>query len=358
MVARSLAFAPPPADSDSNPDQDTPQPSYSLLTLTPALLKLLESAKPGAPPFEIRGHAMDAAVLVTPTETFSLRGVQNSNSLCLCQTAAEGKADWYRQGQIRSGGGVGGGACMGEMLIESVLHETLEVLPAAAKTERLEGLLRGSDYTGETNEKTPLKDKVTNLDIVPQSSGLDHADMPTRPTSQLITPRHTLSTLRSLLPASDLAITQSLKINRIVSLPPSASSSEVHLRPLPPSYLLELLPPLLGSIAPADEDDDADRPRTPPAKRAKGKEKAKEEAPEAVRVVVTEQELLDTLDAQDCGEEVGKQVLGWFGAEEGEVAGRWRVEVDQVVREVGVCLLARGGVRGSIQAILVRMWAD
>lgn len=163
--------------------------------------------------------------------------------------------------------------------------------------------------------------------------------------SQLIVPRHTLETLRSLLPASDLAINHALKLNRVASLPPQASSTEAHLRTLPASYLLDLLPPLLASIAPPTDEDDA--PHTPPpAKRAKGKDKApvKEAAVEPVFVVATEQELLDTLDAQDCGEEVGKQLLGWFGTEEGEVAGRWRVEVDKLVREVGVCLLARGGV--------------
>lgn len=154
MSSRTLAFAPPPS---SDPTSDGPQPSYSLLSLTPALLALLEKAKPDAPPFEIRGHASDAAVLVTPTETFSLRGVQNSNSLCLCQTTTEGKADWYRQGQLGDGeGGKDGG-----MVIEGVLHETLEVLPAAAKTERLEGLLRGADYTGEENEKNPPRDKAS-----------------------------------------------------------------------------------------------------------------------------------------------------------------------------------------------------
>lgn len=154
MSSRYLSFAPPPASGST----DTPSASYSLLTLTPALLKLLESATPDVPPFEIRGHATDAAVLVTPTETFSLRGVQNSNSLCLCQTATEGRANWYRQGQ--SGAEVGGKD--GGMVIEGVLHETLEVLPAAPRTERLEGLLRGADYMGETNEKNPPKDKVTN----------------------------------------------------------------------------------------------------------------------------------------------------------------------------------------------------
>lgn len=167
--------------------------------------------------------------------------------------------------------------------------------------------------------------------------------------SQLIAPRHTLSTLRSLLPASDSAINNALRTNRVVSLPPSAPTSEAHLRPLSPAYLLDLLPPLLASIAPPVDDDTPHTP--PPAKKHKGKEKDKP-APKAEAgptvVVATERELLDTLDAQDCGEEVGRQVLGWFGEEEGEVAGRWKVEVDSVVREVGVCLLAKGGVSGCL----------
>lgn len=154
MSSRFLSFAPAPESSSA----DSPSTSYSLLTLTPALVALLQAAKPGSSPFEIRGHATDAAVLVTRTETFSLRGVQNSNSLCLCQAQTEGMPDWFRQGQSGSGERI---RRDGGLVIEAVLHETLEVLPAAAKTERLEGLLRGADYTGEENENNPPKDKVS-----------------------------------------------------------------------------------------------------------------------------------------------------------------------------------------------------
>lgn len=53
-------------------------------------------------------------------------------------------------------------------------------------------------------------------------------------------------------------------------------------------------------------------------------------------------ELLATLDAADCCEEVARGVLGWFGNEvEG---GKWALRMREIVREVGIGVLAEGGV--------------
>lgn len=136
-----------------------------MLTL-PASLAALLADPATAHSLEIRGHTTDAAVLVSPTKTYALRGVQNSNSLCLCSSA---------QGEGASEGG-GRGWFDGEdeeretvrkdraIEIETVLHETLEVVQAVARTERLEGLLKGSEYRGEDAEADAAR--VSGLSVV------------------------------------------------------------------------------------------------------------------------------------------------------------------------------------------------
>lgn len=138
--------------------ESAPGASYSLLSLPPALLALISSTAftTGATPLEIRGHTTDAAVLVTPTETYSLRGVQNSNSLLLCSTAGGGFS--FREDD-EGGDDAGEGRRKkrkGEeekIAIEGTLHETLEVVQGVARTDRLVSMLRGSEYSGEDAEE-------------------------------------------------------------------------------------------------------------------------------------------------------------------------------------------------------------
>lgn len=150
MTYVPLAFAPaPPTDS--------PAPTYSLLTLPPALLALLSSSDASSSPLlEIRGHTTDAAVLVTPDQTYTLRGVQNSNSLCLCSQVGgegEGSKGWFAAEGAEKDEFDDEGELRGKRIeIETVLHETLEVLPSVARTERLPELLKGSEYRGEDAE--------------------------------------------------------------------------------------------------------------------------------------------------------------------------------------------------------------
>lgn len=155
-----------------------PKPAYQLLALPPALLEHLTASTSTqqlpdvrTPPLEIRGDDSDSAVLVTQDRTYSLRGVQNSNSLCVC--AAGHGAGSRRRGAKRwfssddpdenESGDEGDAASDGEadpkrlrpdptVEIEAVLHETLEAVPSVARLEKLEALLRGTEYTGDDAE--------------------------------------------------------------------------------------------------------------------------------------------------------------------------------------------------------------
>lgn len=155
METRGLSFAEAPISSSHSA-------TYSLLTLPPALVKLLADANgesaSTSPVLEIRGNATDAAVLVTKEKTYALRGVQNSNSLCLCSSTAPSNPTrgWFTAARPTVGDleddshSEDGHDESGELIeIETILHETLELVPAVARTERLESLLRGTEYTGE-----------------------------------------------------------------------------------------------------------------------------------------------------------------------------------------------------------------
>ncbi|KAL8279052.1 hypothetical protein RQP46_008510 [Phenoliferia psychrophenolica] len=295
---RRLVFA-----TTATPPAHSRLPSYSLLSLPPALLALLSSATP--PTLEIRGHTTDAAVLVTPTETYSLRGVQNSNSLLLCSTTTGAFAFRTERGE-ESGEGPRKRR-RGEddsIEIEATLHETLEVVQGVARTERLGGLLRGSEYAGEDAEED-------------------------RNTSAFLT----YANLQALLPASDKAITAALRAHRVVTLGP-------YLRPIAPSYLLKILPTLLSTFTP--------RPSTP-IKKEKASKKDKTPIEKKPVIVVEDvevelDEMVTALDAVDCGETVARAVVEWFGAPKGsDVGGLWKMRVGEIVREVGIGLLESGG---------------
>ncbi|GAA6007138.1 Dcc1p [Rhodotorula paludigena] len=302
--------------------------SYQLLALPPALAALLSTApSSSSSALEIRGDLADSAVLVTDWQTYALRGVQNSNSLCVCASGSgddEGRQKWFVSG---TGGSVGASAepaiddaddgparkktKYAPIEIEAVLHETLEAVPAVARTDKLEALLKGAEYAGDAAEE----------------------DAATQATRQHVT----FDSLRSRIPASDAEIRTALKRNRVVEL-------DGYLRPLPSSFLLSILPSVLSTLpVPAAIAHTA----APTGKKDKGKGKAVPAAASSgpVWTEAEDDDLVDALDAVDCGsEQVARALLGWFG-EELEVAGkrRWKLDARQVVKEVGIVSLANGG---------------
>lgn len=323
------------------PEPEAPTPTYSLLSLPPSLVALLSDPET-AHSLEIRGHTTDAAVLVSGTKTYSLRGVQNSNSLCLCSlpdSGPEGKG-WFAREQDDDECEVKDGA----IEIQTVLHETLEVVQGVARTDRLEGLLRGSEYRGEDGEQS-------NTLVRPLTSSVAvHAFSFCKLTRPLAQPdsKQTSTTLKSLLPASDTEISTALRRHRVITL-------DGYLRPLPPSYLLTILPSLLSAISPAKAEDaeEESMPEAQPrhdvkpgfSKKDRKKAKAAPAAAEAVKetlVTADSDDLLSALDAVDCGEEVARQLLAWFGKE--QKGDRWELRVREVVRETGIGLLEEGGV--------------
>jgi len=137
--------------------------------------------------------------------------------------------------------------------------------------------------------------------------------------------------LRSRLPASDLEIRSALNKNRILDLDDS-------LRSIPPSFLLTILPSLLSSLPLP-----AILAHPPNLSKKKSKPSTKPTEPVVLVSEAEESELLEALDSVDCGKLVGLTILGWFGEQDHE-GGRWKFELEGIVRELGIDLLAAGGV--------------
>ncbi|GAA5852479.1 hypothetical protein JCM9279_003463 [Rhodotorula babjevae] len=332
------------ADKSSDPPTASAT-SYQLLALPPALLALVTaSAASGSstPPLEFRGDPADSAVLVTPTQTYAVRGVQNSNSLCVCASgegSRRGRNHWFVPGSTGddedplegSDGEPARKKPRHEAVeIEAVLHETLEAVPGVARTDKLDSLLKGAEYLGDAAEEAVNQDQDA--------------------------PRFTFDSLRAQLPASDAEILTALSRRRVVTL-------DDHLRPLPPSFLLAILPSLLSTLPlPANL---AHGPAAASKKKDKGKGKdvkppvlAAAAPAQVLPAEALEADLLDALDAVDCGNEVvARQLLACFG-DELDVAGkkRWRLDAAQLVKEVGVALLAGGGFGQQPHDAFLERW--
>ncbi|PWY99178.1 hypothetical protein BCV70DRAFT_201385 [Testicularia cyperi] len=85
----------------------------------------------------IKGRYDDQAVLTTDTQTFALRSVSQSNSLLLCNIAADPSSTSSSSGSAPV------------LLLKSNVTDTLELHPVVPRLERLVGLLRASRYEGE-----------------------------------------------------------------------------------------------------------------------------------------------------------------------------------------------------------------
>lgn len=327
---------------------DTPdraKPTYQLLALPPALLKHLtdsiasDTGSQEPIPLEIRGEGSDSAVLVTLNQTYSLRGVQNSNSLCVCSTASTSKRYLGAAHDSKSDSAEEPPAKRHKdeaVEIETVLHETLEVVPTVARLERLETLLRGTEFLGDDAEAVAGSVQVrfqtgARAHSPVRESAMARAD-PAWNALQFLT----FDDLRSRLPASDAEIRTALVRLRVVT-------KDGFLRPLPPAYLRQLLPAVLSTLPlPAHlAHPDAARKKKGTADKGKGPEIR------ALAVEADEQDLIDALDAVECGDEdLARQVLGLFGTRDASgKRTKWALDATALIKELGIVIMAEGGVR-------------
>ena len=152
----------------------------------------------------------------------------------------------------------------------------------------------------------------------------------------------TFASLRSRLPASDAEIRQALSRHRVVT-------HHGFLRPLPPAYLLQLLPAVLSALPLPARLAHPDRAAGKKSLQQKGKshKASSDVAADPLRVDADEQDLLGALDAVECSdEEIARQFLEFFGTRDGTgKRSKWDLDALALVKELGIVLLAQGGVR-------------
>ncbi|KAL7006887.1 Ctf8p and Ctf18p associating protein [Cystobasidiomycetes sp. EMM_F5] len=164
----------------SDASSSNAQVSYSLLELPAALLSQLDAqiaSGSSSSSWVIKGQPQDDAVLCTYDETYNVRGVQNSNSLLLCQPSVDAESDTFGvsdpKGKRR------------RLDIQGTLHQTLELEKAIPRLDRLTHMLRNHEWSPDeadtTNNKNVLS-TITVLGYTPASFDIDdlsrslHAD--------------------------------------------------------------------------------------------------------------------------------------------------------------------------------------
>ncbi|KAK4049892.1 Ctf8p and Ctf18p associating protein [Microbotryomycetes sp. JL221] len=346
---------------------EEPVPTYSLLALPSSVASLLlneaarrqalnddsddedeacsDSLQTQQTLLEIRGDASDAAVLVTRDSTFNLRGVQNSNSLCLCSTPQNLKApDWFHTQSVNhvniavtDDETTANRASTNSIEIETVLHETLELVKSVPKLDKLDVLLKATDYTGEDAEMSPKRKQICI----------------------------TMDTLRARVPASDVEIERALTNKRIVNV-------NGRFRKIPTTYLAIMLPALLNALPASVESIDdpqdvnesmnVDSHKTPVKPRTKfGNSKTSTTSATSVdnskqiRIQVDQDELELALDAVDCSEQVAKQVISWYTVDQ-SLNRNVTIQVNDVVRDVGFSTLEQEGFTAQRLDAFMERW--
>ncbi|KAF9519152.1 hypothetical protein BS47DRAFT_1288725 [Hydnum rufescens UP504] len=125
---------------------DEEQPTYRLLELPPELLKLIEAGDlpPGA--LTIRGRDSDDAVLCTPSSTYAIRSVTLSNTAVITTSPAYSSPKSFNRELPSTPASSAPVADHGDLVLRGQIHEILELVPIVPKLDRLDALLRQSQY--------------------------------------------------------------------------------------------------------------------------------------------------------------------------------------------------------------------
>ena len=368
MTTYTLRYALEGSASASSSSSSSGIATYSLVELPAALAAAAKSALSSSDASSsilsklvIKGQPNDDAVLCTDDTTYTMRSVQNSNSLLLCRPQLSGS------GSKGEGKGKGKGkkrAAADYLNIESTLHQTLELDLCVPRLEKIGDLLRGQEWTLEINEEErqeqlergseqhPLKKVEISVRLCP-SHAMHLLTLPAcrcnpaqaEPTPPPVNGRHSRPCprkRRSNNGRSGIATRfDSRWCARLASAwlcsiaAPTHSSHPVFpgcCRPIPPATLTALLQNILQTLVMLSH------------------------SPSAVAGFPLD-ELASSLCKDDgIPEDVTKQVIQWFGEPVEPVQGsehmsrstqHWRLKVDEVAREIGRDLLARNGVSGS-----------
>ena len=122
------------------------QRTYRLLELPPELLKLIEAGDlpPGA--LTIRGRDSDDAVFCTPSSTYAIRSVTISNTAVIVTSPGYSSPKVSSRDLPSTPASSAPVAEYGDVVIRDQIHEILELVPTVPKLDRLDAILRQSQY--------------------------------------------------------------------------------------------------------------------------------------------------------------------------------------------------------------------
>ena len=225
-----------------------------------------------------------------------------------------------------------------EVFIRDQLSEVIELVPSVPRLHKLNSLLRGREY----DEGHEDEDMVSDDDDDDTVGGTEiesrrDEDADPRAQQQEKRPKFTYEDARSIIQASDAELDKGLRERRVLILngQPGVAwitwdfrlTSKVsllaltgELRPIARSHLTTILELILTNLVSLS-------------------------LPHTAAPIAT---LLSALeDDHDIRRVVSRQVLGWFGrVDEGKAT--WEMDVDAVIREVGLGILRAYRVRASL----------
>ncbi|KAI0779946.1 sister chromatid cohesion protein Dcc1 [Fomes fomentarius] len=173
-----------------------------------------------------------------------------------------------------------------EVFIRDELNEIIELVPSVPRLHKLKSILRGNEY----DEGHEDEDDMDSDDESEPGSTKQH--------------RCTYEEARSTIQASDAELDRGLRERRVLIL-------NGDLRPIAPSHLTTILELILTNLVSLS----------------------------LPHMAVPVSTLLAALeDEHDIRRDVARQVMMWFGSNQDE-SGTWGMEVDAVVREIGLGIL-------------------
>ncbi|PVG02456.1 hypothetical protein CPB86DRAFT_725555 [Serendipita vermifera] len=240
-------------------DGSNPTAKYRFLELPPELCKLIESS-PSELQLSIKGKEGDDAVLCTENKTYALRSVTVSNSMVVVTGSKSSPAS-------------------NDVYLSEDIHEIMELVPIVPKLDRINGMLRGSEYREE--------------DAMEEDETYDNSQE---------SKRYTREDLFAVVQASDTEFANALRERHILEI-------DDYLRPLSTEYLGKILVYIFTSLV------SYGLPRN--------------DIPAARLMEIIQQE-------HDIPAVVTRQVMQWFGTID---AGKWDMDSLEAVKHVGLGLL-------------------
>jgi sister chromatid cohesion protein DCC1 len=273
------------------------QQTFRLVELPPELLSIIESETSDLS-LTIKGKGSDDAVLCSATSTYALKAVLVSNSLLIVQPCAVEDLDENNP----------------TLQISGQVKDIIEVQKAVPKLERINGLMRGSEWDGEDEDMD--EPAVRDYGLLQRVSYL-HIQSKRR--------RYTYEQVSGVIQASDEELSSGLKDAHVLHVGGTwvlaarrlflCLTYPGHLRSLPPSQLSTILEGILTSLV------------------------ARSYSPKHVPL----DDFLEAIeDDHDLPREVVRGVMGWYGDVSEE---RWRADMASLVKEVGLGLLMDMRVR-------------